>query len=294
MNLIISFDLSIANVFVKITENPKGTLPLSAFAHSTMEKSRRGIQSIEIGSELLLQLARHVRPVPLKDLAKAAGMTTGKAHPYMVSFLKVGFVTQTSGGHYELGPLALQLGLTRLQRMDPVKEASPLLEPLAHATGQSVALVVWGNLGPTIVRLEEPIQPLHVNLRTGTVMSLSTTATGRLFAAYMPPKMIERLMTEELTRQSYGTAEPLSHDLLEQRLAEIRKHGLSRTKGNPIPGIDAFCAPVFDSMGHLVLGILIMGPTATFDSDWEGKIATPLRQCALDVSRRLGRDQMAS
>lgn len=270
------------------------TLVSPELAVPTMEKNRRGIQSIEIGSEILLQLARHVRPVPLKDLAKAAGMTTGKAHPYMVTFLKVGFVTQTAAGHYELGPLALQLGLSRLQRMDPVKEASPLLEPLAHQTGQSVALVVWGNLGPTIVRLEEPVQPLHVNLRSGTVMSLSTTATGRLFAAYMPPKLIERLMTEELARQSYGTAEPLSHDSLELRLAEIRKRGLSRTQGSPIPGIDAICAPVFDSNDHLVLGILVMGPTATFDCSWDGAIATPLRQVAQEVSRRLGRDQGGS
>ena len=63
-----------------------------------MEKSRRGIQSIEIGSMLLLELAKQVRPVQLKDLAKAAGLTPGKAHPYMVSFLKVGFVTQTDAG----------------------------------------------------------------------------------------------------------------------------------------------------------------------------------------------------
>jgi len=42
----------------------------------------------------------------------------------------------------------------------------------AAQTEQSVAVAVWGNLGPTVVRMEEPIHPLHVNLRTGTVMSL--------------------------------------------------------------------------------------------------------------------------
>lgn len=255
-----------------------------------MEKSRRGIQSIEIGSALLLELARKIRPVALKDLAKAAGMTTGKAHPYMVSFLKVGFVSQTDAGHYELGPLALQLGLIRLQRMDPVKEASAVLEQLAHTTGQSVALAVWGNLGPTIVRMEEPIQPMHVNLRTGTVMSLTATATGRLFAAYMPPKVVERLLSEDLARSSYGTAPNPYHTSqdLEPLLAEIRKHGLSRTRGQPIPGIDALCAPVFDADAHIVLGVLVMGPSATFDSEWDGKIAQPLKACAAEISRRVG------
>jgi DNA-binding IclR family transcriptional regulator len=262
---------------------------------TAMEKSRRGIQSIEIGSTLLLQLARQVRAVPLKDLAKAAGMTPGKAHPYMVSFLKVGFVTQTAAGHYELGPLALQLGLTRLQRMDPVKEASQVIEELAGETGQSVAIAVWGNLGPTIVRLEEPIQPLHVNLRTGTVMSLANTATGRLFAAYMPPKVVERLLGDDLARFGHGTVQiaPLTKKSFDASLAETRKHGLSRARGQPIPGIDALCAPVFDSAGHIVLGILVMGPSATFDSDWDGTVAKALRHCASEVSRRIGRSDQA-
>ena len=50
------------------------------------------------------------------------------------------------------------------------------------------------------MRLEEPTQPLHVNLRTGTVMSLAYTATGRLFAAYMAPKVIEKMMSEDISR----------------------------------------------------------------------------------------------
>lgn len=254
------------------------------------EKERRGIQSIEIGSQLLVELARHVAPMALKDLAKAARMSTGKAHPYLVSFLKVGFVTQEASGSYELGPLALQLGLARLQRLDPVKEASPLIAALAAETEQSVAVAVWGNLGPTIVRLEEPIHPLHVNLRTGTVMSLAYTATGRLFAAYLPPKVVEKLIIEDVARQSGragGTME-LTRTQVDDAIVETRRHGLSRTIGHPIPGINAFCAPVFDSAGNLVLGITAMGPEATFDNDWSGKVAAPLRACALEVSRRLG------
>ena len=254
------------------------------------EKERRGIQSIEIGSQLLVELARHVAPMALKDLAKAAGMSTGKAHPYLVSFLKVGFVTQEASGSYELGPLALQLGLVRLQRLDPVKEASPLIAALATETEQSVAVAVWGNLGPTIVRLEEPIHPLHVNLRTGTVMSLAYTATGRLFAAYLPPKVVEKLIIEDVARQSgrAGGTMQLTRTQVDDAIVETRRHGLSRTIGHPIPGINAFCAPVFDSAGNLVLGITAMGPEATFDNDWNGKVAAPLRACALEVSRRLG------
>lgn len=254
------------------------------------EKSRRGIQSFEIGTQLLVALARHVKPMALKDLSRAAGMSTGKAHPYLVSFLKVGFVTQDGTGSYELGPLALQLGLARLQRLDAVKEVTPFIEELAAKTEQSIAVAVWGNLGPTIVRMEEPVHPMHVNLRTGTVMSLAHTATGWLFAAYMPPKVVERLIQEDIARQGGRSDGSVltTRAQVEESVQETRRHGLSRTLGQPIPGINAFCAPVFDAGGHLVLGITAMGPEATFDNDWNGKVATPLRACALEVSRRLG------
>ena len=259
-------------------------------SNDPVAKPRRGIQSVEIGSQLLRVLARNAGAMNLRDLAKEAGMSTGKAHPYLVSFLKVGFVNQDPTGRYELGALALQLGLARLKRLDPLRVATPLIERLAEQTGQSIALAVWGNLGPTIVKLEEPLHPMHVNLRAGSVMSLSNTATGRLFAAYMPPKVIENALQRD-TLLHGKVASAKSRQEFEGLLIETRQYGLSRTLGQPIAGIDAFCAPVFDSGGHLVMGITAMGPSASFDSHWQGKLAKALKACAQQVSQEMG--QMA-
>ncbi len=255
-----------------------------------MEKSRRGIQSVEIASRLLASMSELVRPAALKDIARTSGLSTNKAHPYMVSFLKVGLVMQDAGTGWRFRPtLALQLGLARLRRLDPLREAAPLIEDLAEQTEVSIAAAIWGNLGPTIVRLEEPAHPLHVNLRMGTVMSLVNTATGRLFAAFMPPKVIEAAMAGEVARMgSAAGSEPLSMIEFDRLVSETRRRGLSRSLGQPIPGIDALCAPVFDSAGSLVMGLLAMGPSATFDSAWDGKVANPLLKCAGQVSGRLG------
>ncbi len=47
----------------------------------------------------------------LKDLAREAEMSPAKAHPYLVSFSRLGLIEQDrASGHYLLGPLALQLG----------------------------------------------------------------------------------------------------------------------------------------------------------------------------------------
>ena len=59
-----------------------------------MENDKRGIQSIEVGGQLLRALVRSGEPMMLRDLAAAAGMPPAKAHPYLVSFARLGLVEQ--------------------------------------------------------------------------------------------------------------------------------------------------------------------------------------------------------
>jgi len=252
------------------------------------DKPRRGIQSVEIGSKLLVALAHHLKPLPLRELAREAGITVGKAHPYLVSFMKVGFVTQdASTGLYALGPLALQIGLAKLYQLDPVREAAPLIAQLAATTEQSVAGAVWGNLGPTIVQLVEP-QPMHVNLRVGAVMSVRNTATGRLFASYLPPKVVTQFLASDAARLALHEDKKRTKSSFEADLVENRRRGMARTIGDPIPGINAFSAPVFDALGNIVLAITVMGPADAFDTRWEGSVAKALRECCTEISRQLG------
>jgi DNA-binding IclR family transcriptional regulator len=252
------------------------------------EKTRRGIQSVEIGSQLLIALATHLKPMPLRELARAAGITVGKAHPYLVSFVKVGFVTQEAGsGLYSLGPLALQIGLAKLYQLDPVREAAPLVARLATSVEQSVAVAVWGNLGPTIVQLVEPV-PMHVNLRVGAVMSVRNTATGRLFASYLPQQVVKSFLASDAARLALHDDKGHSKADFEADLEENRRHQMARTIGQPIPGINAFSAPVFDALGHIVLAVTVMGPASAFDSRWDGTVAKELRSCCDEISRQLG------
>jgi hypothetical protein len=154
--------------------------------------AQRSVQSVEVGGRLLLALADSRSDLSLKDLAARAGLTPSRAHPYLVSFSRLGLVEQREAtGRYGLGPAALQIGLAALHQLDPIQAASPVAEALAARTGHAVALAVWGNFGPTVVRLIEARQPLHVMLRAGSVMSLTGTATGRAFVAAWPLERLE-------------------------------------------------------------------------------------------------------
>ncbi|MFN9473925.1 IclR family transcriptional regulator [Acidovorax sp.] len=256
-----------------------------------MDKERAGIQSVEVGFALLEGLTRARGPLMLKDLAASAGMSAAKAHRYLVSFQRLELVTQDSRtARYDLGPAALKLGLASLARLDAVRLARERMPALMEHIHHTLALAVWGNHGPTIVHWEESSQAVTANLRLGDVMPLLSSATGRCFAAYMAPDLVAPLLKEEMARAAKNRRADLPTTMAEVQalLAEVRERGVARVVDTLLPGIVAFCAPVFDADGHLELGITTLGSVATFDPEWGGAIDAPLRAAAAQLSRDLG------
>ena len=254
-----------------------------------MAKIQRGIQSIDVGGRLLHALSRSDGAMMLKDMAEAADMPAAKAHAYLVSFCKLGLVEQDPAtGRYDLGPLALELGLVSLNRLDAVKIATPEMSALSQRTGQSTAIAVWGNYGPTIVRFEQSVRPIHVNMRTGTVMALTQTATGYVFAAHVTPAQINAALVATSPDAKQRTAAKRLLQSLAPEFAAVRERGLARAQGNPVPGVNAFSAPVFDHTGEVVLALTALGSAAEFDATWASPIAKDVKTTARAISERLG------
>ena len=259
------------------------------------DKARAGIQSVEVGFALLDVLARASGPLMLRDLAAQADMSAAKAHRYLVSFQRLGLVVQDAAStRYELGPATLRLGLATLSQQDAVKMARARLPALMEQTGQTLALAVWGNHGPTLVHWQESPLAVPVNLRLGDVMPMLSSATGRCFAAFLGHGVGSdqaRVLIEHEMAQAKAVGRqdvPTSAKALETMVRETRQQGLGRVRNVLLPGIAGFCAPVFDADGHLALGVVALGSSATFDTDWQSPLALALRQMAQQLSADLG------
>lgn len=252
---------------------------------------RQGIQSIEVGVPLLRVLADHGAPMMLRDLAAVAGMPAAKAHRYLVSFVRTGLVTQDPlSGRYDLGHFALDLGLASLARLDAVRVATPVLDALGEEIGETVALAVWGNMGPTIVRWVDSRRPISVNLRTGAVMPLLHSAIGLCFVAFFDSPLLQRRIEEELRINARGEdiRAPMTRAQLDALTAEAREHGLSRVVGSVIPGINAFSAPIFNHDGKMAAAITGLGPAGLFPPNWKGPMPKAILTAARTISRQLG------
>lgn len=255
------------------------------------EKVSAGIQSIEIGVPLLRALAEARTPLTLSALAGAVGMPPSKAHKYLASFIRCGLVTQAAaGGRYDLGPFALDLGLSAMRRIDIMEIAQPVMDDLRDLVGTTVSMAVWANRGATIVRIADTPGIMSLTIRIGTVMPLLTSSFGRCFAAFLPQAMTQEIMQAELAEKD-GLAR--RHGLrtladVEPLLAGFRTHGMAVAEDLIDPGRVALCAQVFDMNGRMAAAISIIGVQGRLDVSWDGKPAKALLAATKTLSRRLG------
>jgi DNA-binding IclR family transcriptional regulator len=223
--------------------------------------TQRSIQSVEIGFDLVKALEAAGGPLTLKELAGLAGMVASKAHLYLVSFKRVGLVTQEpDGGRYALGPYALQLGLSMLRRLDIVCLAREPLHALSAGSGESVFLSVWSNRGPTIVLKVDGPRRTPMALQVGYVLPLLRSATGRIFLANLPASQ-----TEELVREETRDLPPEQRRGLANLPSPQPRGGhlnVASTDSLLNDGFIGLSAPVFNHQNEIAAAVTIIGPRA--------------------------------
>jgi DNA-binding IclR family transcriptional regulator len=240
------------------------------------KKARRGIQSVEIGLRVIDALRRAAGPQTLKELAQSSDIPPSNCHRYLVSFGRAGFVSQDPGtGRYDLGPQLLQAGLTALSRLDAVAVGTDALTRLVDMSGHTGLLAVWAELGAVIVRWIPGRLAVRTTLSTGSTLPLLTSATGRVFLAYLPKRQTERLAAREMSARKVD---------VEAIATNVRSSKMAQVQGDHIPGLNAISAPLLDAHGEAAAAFTLVGLSDGFSPD----TIAALRSVAGEASAKLG------
>lgn len=252
-------------------------------------EGKHGVQSLEIGMGILRVMVNGHRSMMLKDIAAAADMPASKAHRYLVSLIRAGLVEQDPlTSRYDLGPFALNIGLVAIDRLDRIRIGLSAIAQLRDEINETTALAVWSDNGPVIVRWERPRRPITVNVVTGTALNILTSASGRVFAAYMPKETINPIIDREL--KTIELPEGLKNRAdAEAMLAQVRENGVASVSGyHLVPGVEAVAAPVFNFKKEITIAMLVVGVQGMFDMSLDGQVVAALKKAAADLSLRLG------
>lgn len=259
------------------------------------EEGKHGVQSMEIGMRILQAMVNGHRSMMLKDIAAAADMPASKVHRYLVSLIRGGLVEQDAAtSRYDLGPFALNIGLAAIDRLDWFRLGIAAIADLRDAINETTALAVWSDKGPIIVRAERSRRPITVNVVIGTALEMISSASGRIFGAYLPRQTVDALVEQELRNPDLPEAWN-TRAKVDALFAEAGRCGLASVSGyHLVPGVTAVAAPVFNFRKEIVLAMLVVGVEGMLDPRPDGKVAGALRSACRALSARLGHEGIPS
>ncbi|MBC9247484.1 IclR family transcriptional regulator [Paracoccus sp. 11-3] len=224
-------------------------------------EERRGIQSIDFVGQLLEAMARADAALSLKRLSEETGVPAAKLHRYLASLVRIGLARQNpADARYDLGPLAIRLGLAAMARRDAIGLAEAALNRVLDRHGLTGHLSVWSDHGPVIVRTHHGGRPLITSLGLGRVLPLTRSATGLVFASFLPDSATAALILREI-------ASPEERTALQAMIDQTRAQRIGFVDGTVIPGLAALSVPVFDFDGSLVCALTATGLAGSFGTD---------------------------
>ncbi|KAA1170843.1 IclR family transcriptional regulator [Marinobacter salinexigens] len=251
---------------------------------------RQGIGSLEIGLHILDYISNATRPPTLKELSSALDLSPSRAHKYLVSLLREGYINQVNQTQYTLGNSSLTLGISALRRINPIQLSYEAVDELNEITDKTVSVTVWNGSGALVIKWLDSSQPISVNVRLGAELSPLNSAAGRIYLASLPEKR-----RRELVNQHYrGTrtlprhrGQGIPREMLGAHLEKIRQQGYCTFFSDYLPEVNVLSMPVYDLNGSIVTVITLLGMERDTDIEEGSELFEQVRSCAEKVTRQI-------
>ncbi|GGF54883.1 IclR family transcriptional regulator [Azorhizobium oxalatiphilum] len=232
-------------------------------------------------------LALQSRPLPLAQIAGHFAASKATCYRHLVTLQRHGFVRQEpETGRYEAGVKLMVLGEALRARFDVLSAARTELMDLRDRTGQAVTICALIDGELVVLELVQGRTLIEFATRPGTRLDFHASAHGKVWLAFGPTELAERVLAAPLkswTPRTLSTPEALT-----AAIAEVKARGWATAPDEVITGVNTVAAPVFDHRGALVGSLAIVGATQFIPPDPEDAQVSEVTGAAGRISRSLG------
>jgi IclR family pca regulon transcriptional regulator len=166
-----------------------------------------------------------------------------------------GYLDHLPNGDYRPGVKTLTLGTAALRSLDLVGIATPKLQRLGEATGETVNLaVLTGDRVLYLVRLRNS-DLVTANIQVGSTLPAVTTSIGKLLLAHLDDAELRERITSDSFAAQHGPNAKVSLDELHDELVKIREQGWSLQDEELAYGLRSVAGPITGKDGRVVAGV---------------------------------------
>ncbi len=201
-------------------------------------------------------------PPQLADICKTAGLPKPTVFRILSTLEQAGLVGREPGSkRYHCGPRMNDLAGQALLSSPSRSARRGILEELVEQVGETCNLTVaCGNSVLCLDRVETA-WPLKTTIRAGSRVPIHSSASGKLFLAYLPRRSRERLVRQlPLLGHTRNTlTDPIR---LFEELERVREQGFSTENEEYLTGFCCVAVPVQDADGRVVAALSIHAPVS--------------------------------
>jgi len=261
---------------------------LAGAGGDVMARAPGGVQSIGRGFAIIEEIARNRDGIGLAELSKRVGLHNSTTFHLVKTLVSLGYVRQLKDSkRYRIGRPLFALAASALDEIEMMSFATPVLDDLSRATGESAHFSV--PMGDSVVVLARTSGPGAFQLtdRIGVVRPAHCTALGKIMLAALALDQFEgylrRAELKARTPKSIVSAERLAREV-----AEVRRSGLAIDDGEFDPEVRCAAVPVRDFSGRVMGAIGISGPVWRLSIEALHKRARLVRTAADRLSAEFG------
>jgi DNA-binding IclR family transcriptional regulator len=216
------------------------------------ESPRYRAPALEKGLDILELLADRPEGLAQSEIARALDRSVGEIFRMLACLVERGYLTiQRPSDRYVLSLKLFELAHRHAPLQHLIASALPLMRRLADRVHQSCHLaVVESGHGIVVAQVNAPGE-IGFAVRTGTLIELLSTASGRVLLAFQPDLERERILTLEpgsRERRDFAAR-------YEELLATIRTRGHEDMESTRIRGVHDLSFPVLDPRGCAVAAL---------------------------------------
>ena len=245
------------------------------------------IASVERAADVLLYFAHAERSDSgVTEIANDLSLSKAAVHRLITSLRSRGLLEiDERTRRYSLGPNALLLGLSALNRLDVRRLAAAELSAMSADTGETATLSVRAGQGRVYVDQVTPNREVIMTVSIGVQYPLHAGSSSKAFLAFLPAEEIAHYLAQPLTSLTPATL--TSQKALTRDLKEIARRGWARSQGERQAGASSVAAPILSHAGEPVAVLSLCGPADRFTPHAD-EYAQRLLQSTTTLSRKLG------
>jgi len=245
---------------------------------------RYAAPALDKGLDILELFATESAGLTASELARRLGRTVGEIFRMLVRLEQRGYVCQIPPDDRYF--LTLKL-FEVAQRHSPlrrlVSEVRPLLERVAHKTGQSCHLAMLSNGEVVVVAQVDAPGPMGFSVRLGARIDLLNTASGHTILAFQDDERRSRSLA--IWQRQSGKMIPRD---LQEHLARIRRRGNEELASHQIQGIIDIGFPVLNQHGEAIAAMTVPFLPQIGSPIGPAQVKAALRHASRELSSAIG------